>query len=99
MRQNRCLKSIVAVAACLFGFSSALANNIPSRSNSNYGESGNPTTYTAVSSLNDLTGNAGTFVLDPTPPLGFNVQVLCPISTGCAPGGGVMAGSLRQLRP
>jgi|SRR5580700_2170892 len=99
MRQNRCLKSIVAVAACLFGFSSALANNIPSRSNSNYGESGNPTTYTAVSSLNDLTGNAGTFVLDPTPPLGFNVQVLCPISTGCAPGGGSYGWVLETTAP
>jgi hypothetical protein len=82
------LKSVAAFAVCLFGFCSAHANSIPSRSNSSYGQIGNDmtTTYTAVLGLGPLLGS--TFVLDPTPPGGFNIEVLCGASdSSCSPGG------------
>lgn len=89
MRADQWLRSVAVFAACFFGFSSVLANTIPPRKNSDYGQVGNgmTTTYNSVATLNDLAGNAGTFTTDLTPPAGFNLQVLCPISSGCEPGG------------
>jgi hypothetical protein len=99
MRTDQWLRGVAAFAACLFGFSSVLANTIPSRKNSDYGINGMTTTYNSVASLNDLNGNGGTFISDPTPPAGFNLQVLCPISSGCAPGGMSYGWALETTAP
>jgi hypothetical protein len=88
MIKERVLKGVAAFAVCLFGISSAHANSIPTRSNSSYGQIGNgmTTPYTAVLGLGPLSG--ATFVLDPTPPGGFNIEVLCGASNfSCSPGG------------
>ena len=88
MRFHRSLPLLFAFLALMLLFGAPTrATTIPSRTNSGYGQSGNPTTYTAVASLNDLGITGGTFITDPTSPAGFSLQVLCPFSTGCVPGG------------
>jgi hypothetical protein len=100
MRFQRSLPNLFASLALILLFGAPTwANSIPSRTNSGYGESGNPTTYTAEATLNDLTGNAGTFITDLTPPAGFSLQVLCPFSTGCAQGGASYGWVLENTAP
>jgi hypothetical protein len=78
---KRIFKGTVVLGVLLFCLSSAQANSIASKKNSNYGE---PIAYTPVTNLSDL--SPGTLVVDPAAPAGFNEEILCPFSSGCEVG-------------
>jgi hypothetical protein len=79
-------RSAAVLGTLLFCLNSVYANSIAHKTNSSYGESADPPlVYTSGTDLDSLTG--GTLFVNTLPPTGFNEEVLCPFSLGCAPGG------------